>query len=67
MTDPSDLNPAENTTPTFKDQLELLKFLREEARANQDALNKQASADRELFKSTLQLVTWPLTAMLVIA
>jgi len=64
----SSLPPASSDSPKpSNEQLELLKFLREEAEANRAALRDESQAVRDLFIKTSQIVAIPLTAAIVLA
>ena len=75
-------NPIPDTPPSSpqqsaKDQIELIKFLREESAANRSALSdeynsnraalrEQADADRKLLQHTLWIVSVPLTILIAL-
>jgi hypothetical protein len=47
-----------------KDQIELLKFLREQSEANRRAQREESDANRKLFLGTSKIVAIPLAAWL---
>jgi hypothetical protein len=55
-----------NMDPDSGQLLDQLKFLREEAEANRVAQREEASANRQLLTDALKIVSYPLTAVLVI-
>jgi hypothetical protein len=58
---------GDGPSKTLDQQLEVLKFLREEAEANRQRLNYEAEADRSLLKHILWVVSIPLSIALVAA
>ena len=53
--------------PSSKDEMELLKFLRDEAEANRKAQRDESDANRKLFLDTSKIVAIPLAVLLTLA
>src|ERR1700733_1109567 len=58
---------GDDSSKPLKEQMELLKFLRDEAEANRHRLHDEAEADRNLLKHILWVVCVPLSIALVAA
>jgi hypothetical protein len=58
---------TEDRLPTLKDQMDLLKFLREEADANRKAQREEADANRQLLTDTLKIVSPILAVVIAVA
>jgi hypothetical protein len=67
MTQPVDPQPPEIPRSATKDQVELLRFLREESEANRKAQREESDANRKLFLDTSKVVAIPLAVLLTLS
>jgi hypothetical protein len=67
MTQSVDPQLPEIPTTATKDQMELLKFLREESEANRKAQREESDANRKLFLGTSAIVAIPRTMLLTLS
>jgi hypothetical protein len=65
MTEP--ISTQQPPQPFSKDQVEMLKFLREEAEANRIAQREESDLNRKLFLDTSKIVAIPLAVLLTLA
>ena len=67
MNDQVNPQSADTQTTPLKDQMELLKFLREEAEANRKAQREEADANRKLLTDTFKIISPILVVVVALA
>lgn len=67
MNDQVNSQRADNPNAPLKDQMELLKFLREEAEANRRAQREEADANRKLLTDTFKIISPILVVVIALA